>query len=89
MATTSALAFRCVDKIYDWGRSKTLTRLKDAVPLAGLRCNGSAHGGSHSAMAWRESTPGTSRYTYQYTQLSAASWSGHAVALTSAAREVA
>ena len=44
-----ARVFRCVDKIYDYGRSKTLRRLKKTVLLAGLRCDGSAHGGCEAA----------------------------------------
>jgi len=40
-----AVVFRCVDKIYDYGRTKKLRRLSNTVLLAGLRCNGSAHGG--------------------------------------------
>ena len=38
-----ARVFRCVDKIYDYGRSKALRRLKDVVLLGELRCDGSAH----------------------------------------------
>jgi len=51
-----ALVFRCVDKIYDYGRTKRLRRLKRAVLLTGLRCNGSAHGGCHAScyLLWKE-----------------------------------
>lgn len=37
--------FRCVDKIYDYGGRKDMRRLKETVSIAGLRCDGSAHGG--------------------------------------------
>lgn len=40
-----ARVLRCVDKVYDYGRSKTLRRLRDCVLLAGVRCDGAAHGG--------------------------------------------
>jgi hypothetical protein len=40
-----ASVFRCVDKIYDYGRSKTLRRIRNVVLLRGLRCDGRAHGG--------------------------------------------
>ena len=51
-----AVVFRCVDKIYDYGRSKTLRRLKDVVLLAGLRCDGSAHYGCQTAcyLLWKK-----------------------------------
>ena len=96
-----ARVFRSVDKIYDYGRSKTLRRLKGAVLLVGLRCDGTAHGGCQASCyllwkqawlepiadasagtgtaghapggAWRESGPGSDRYTCQYTELAAAS----------------
>jgi hypothetical protein len=50
-----AVVFRCVDKIYDYGRTSTLKRLKDSVLLAGLRCNGSAHGGCQAScyLIWK------------------------------------
>jgi len=50
-----ALVFRCADKIYDYGRSKTLRRVKDAVLLVGLRCDGSAHGGCQAScyLLWK------------------------------------
>ncbi len=49
-----ARVFRVVDKIYDYGRSNTLRRLKDAVLLDDLRCDGSAHGGCQAScyMIW-------------------------------------
>ena len=52
-----ARVFRCVDKIYDYGRSKTLRRLNDVVLLEGLRCNGSAHGGCQAScyLLWKRS----------------------------------
>jgi hypothetical protein len=40
-----ARVLRCVDKVYDYGRSKTLRRLRDCVLLAGTRCDGAAHNG--------------------------------------------
>ena len=48
--------FRCVDKVYDYGRSKTLRRLKKTVLLTGLRCDGSDHGGCEAAcyLLWNE-----------------------------------
>ncbi len=51
-----ARVFRRVDKIYDYGRSKTLRRLKKTVLLAGLRCDGSAHGGCEATcyLLWNE-----------------------------------
>jgi hypothetical protein len=42
---TTGTVFRCVDKIYDYGGRKDLRRMKDAVLIAGLRCDGSAHDG--------------------------------------------
>jgi len=51
-----ALVFRCVDKIYDYGRTKRLRRLRRAVLLTGLRCDGSAHGGCQAScyLLWKE-----------------------------------
>ena len=51
-----ARVFRCVDKIYDYGRSKTLRRLKKSVLLTGLRCDGSAHGGCEATcyLVWNQ-----------------------------------
>ena len=50
-----AKVFRCVDKIYDYGRSKKLRRLKDVVLLGGLRCDGSAHGACQAScyLLWK------------------------------------
>jgi hypothetical protein len=50
-----ARVFRRVDKIYDYGRSKTLRRLDDAYLLAGFRCDGGAHGGCEAAcyLLWK------------------------------------
>jgi hypothetical protein len=42
---TVATVFRCVDKIYDYGGTKVMRRLKDTVSIAGLRCDGGAHDG--------------------------------------------
>lgn len=40
-----ARVFRCLDKIYDYGRTKHMRRLDGCVMLSKLRCNGSAHDG--------------------------------------------
>jgi hypothetical protein len=47
--------FRCVDKVFDYGRSGRLRRIEDAVLLAGLRCDGSAHGGCQAScsLLWK------------------------------------
>lgn len=47
--------FRCVDKIFDYGRSQRLRRIEDAVLLDGLRCDGSAHGGCQAScsLLWK------------------------------------
>jgi hypothetical protein len=47
--------FRCVDKIFDYGRSQRLRRITDVVLLAGLRCDGSAHGGCQAScsLLWK------------------------------------
>ena len=47
--------FRCVDKILDFGRSWRLRRLEDTVLLAGLRCDGGAHGGCQAScsLLWK------------------------------------
>ena len=42
---TSGIVFRFVDKIYDYGGRKDMRRMKDAVLLTGLRCDGGAHDG--------------------------------------------
>jgi len=42
---STGTVFRHVDKIYDYGGRKDLRRMKDAVLIAGLRCDGSAHDG--------------------------------------------
>jgi len=42
---TTGTVFRYVDKIYDYGGRKDLRRMKDAVLVAGLRCDGGAHDG--------------------------------------------
>ena len=51
-----ARVFRRVDKIYDYGRTKSLRRLKGAVLLTGLRCDGSAHDGCQAScyLLWKE-----------------------------------
>ena len=50
-----ARVFRCVDKIYDYGRSKKLRRLDAVVLLGGFRCDGSAHGGCQAScyLLWK------------------------------------
>jgi len=50
-----AWVFRGVDKIYDYGRSKRLRRLRNVVLLGGLRCDGSAHDGCHAScyLLWK------------------------------------
>jgi hypothetical protein len=50
-----AVIFRSVDKIYDYGRTKKLRRLADAVLLTGLRCHGSSHGGCQAScyLLWK------------------------------------
>jgi hypothetical protein len=50
-----ARVFRCVDKIYDYGRTKKLRRLRHVVLLSGLRCDGGAHGGCQAScyLLWK------------------------------------
>jgi hypothetical protein len=50
-----ARVHRVVDKIYDYGRTKRLMRLRGTVSLAGLRCDGVAHGGCEAGclMLWK------------------------------------
>src|SRR5262249_19599903 len=47
--------FRCVDKVFDYGRSGRLRRIEDVVLLTGLRCDGSAHGGCQAScyLLWK------------------------------------
>lgn len=47
--------FRCVDKVYDYGRTKVMRQLDDAVALISLRCDGVAHGGCQAAcyLIWK------------------------------------
>jgi hypothetical protein len=40
-----AQVFRCLDKIYDYGRTKRMRSLDGCVLLTNLRCDGSAHDG--------------------------------------------
>ena len=42
---TTGTVFRYVDKIYDYGGRKDMRRMKEAVLIAGLRCDGAAHDG--------------------------------------------
>lgn len=44
-----ARVFRRVDKVYDYGGKKTLRKIDDVVLLAGLRCDGSEHGGCQAS----------------------------------------
>ncbi len=37
--------FRCLDKIYDFGRTRHMRRLNGFVLVGGLRCDGGGHGG--------------------------------------------
>jgi hypothetical protein len=41
----TGIVFRSVDKIYDYGGRKDMRRMKDAVLIAGLRCDATAHDG--------------------------------------------
>jgi hypothetical protein len=60
-----ARVYRVIDKVYDYGRSREMRRLDDAVLLVGLRCDGSAHGGCEAACyliwkaAWLETVEGS------------------------------
>jgi hypothetical protein len=47
--------FRCVDKIFDYGRSARLRRIGNVVLLAALRCDGHAHGGCQAScfLLWK------------------------------------
>jgi hypothetical protein len=51
----SARVYRVLDKIYDYGRSRRMRRLDDAVLLVGLRCDGAAHGNCQAAcyLIWK------------------------------------
>jgi hypothetical protein len=40
-----ARVFRCLDKIYDYGRTKRMRRLEGCVLLGNMHCDGSAHDG--------------------------------------------
>jgi hypothetical protein len=42
---TTGTVYRIVDKIYDYGGRKDMRRMKDALLIAGLRCDGGAHDG--------------------------------------------
>lgn len=41
--------YRVLDKVYDYGRSRRMRRIDDAVLLVGARCDGSCHGGCEAA----------------------------------------
>ena len=49
--------FRCVDKIYDYGRTKGMRELNDCVLVSGLRCDGAQHGGCQALcyLMWKTS----------------------------------
>jgi hypothetical protein len=42
---STGTVYRQVDKVYDYGGRKDLRRMKDAVLITGLRCDGAAHDG--------------------------------------------
>jgi hypothetical protein len=50
-----ARVFRCLDKIYDYGRTKHMRRLEGCVLLSNLRCDGSAHDGCEATcyLIWK------------------------------------
>lgn len=50
-----ARVFRCLDKIYDYGRTKRMRRLDGCVLLSHMRCDGSAHDGCEAScyLIWR------------------------------------
>lgn len=52
---TEARVFRCLDKIYDYGRTKHMRRLDGCVLLSNLRCDGGAHDGCEAAcyLIWK------------------------------------
>ena len=50
-----ARVFRCLDKIYDYGRTKHMRRLEGCVLLSNLRCDGGAHDGCEATcyLIWK------------------------------------
>jgi len=52
----TARVYRALDKIYDYGRSRTMRQLDQCVLLAGLRCDGQGHGACDAAcyLIWKE-----------------------------------
>jgi hypothetical protein len=50
-----AVVYRVVDKIYDYGRSRSMRRLDDCVLLTDLRCDGTSHAGCEAAcyLIWK------------------------------------
>jgi len=48
--------YRRIDKIHDYGRSGMMRRIKDAVSLVGLRCDGAAHGSCEARcyLIWKD-----------------------------------
>lgn len=47
--------FRSIDKIYDYGRTRLMRRLRGCVLISGLRCDGADHGGCEARcyMIWK------------------------------------
>jgi hypothetical protein len=52
---SEARVFRCLDKIYDYGRTKHMRRLDGCVLLSNLRCDGGAHDGCEATcyLIWK------------------------------------
>jgi hypothetical protein len=50
-----ARVYRVVDKVYDYGGTKKMRRLRDTVLLVGLRCGGHWHGGCEAGcyLLWK------------------------------------
>lgn len=50
-----ARVFRCLDKVYDYGKSKRMRQVDRCVLLVGLHCDGSAHGGCQAgcSLIWK------------------------------------
>lgn len=50
-----ARVFRCLDKVYDYGKSKRMRQMDRCVLLVGLHCDGSAHGGCQAgcSLIWK------------------------------------
>lgn len=52
---SQARVYRVVDKVYDYGGTKKMRRLRDTVLLVGLRCGGHWHGGCQAGcyLLWK------------------------------------